>query len=482
MRLIPQDYLNFYMQPIYVRRQLGSLWINWVLLGLGLILLCGIGFLSKQWPVAIAIGGSISGGFLIIMWWIYFIGSVLQQNSPRNACLTPRLRQRLIQATVLLWAIFSAAFAAIAACGAGHFALIFELTGLMLIFFTTVHIPWFILSFVTVSVVLTNTTHALDSARFQQFALSNIGLIVGAALILVLGTYAIQRIFQRGSNRHWKEYKRLRLGLGAFGGDAKRKDSSRNALGERRFPILPNRYFSFFKPEKLSNATPIQRALLALGPGFYGRGIVGPAACIMLAVVVGCSLEHWQLIHVSASLQMIVKWFVFAYCVLPLFLYVQQVISSIYRTRREQALIRLTPATPEASKFNDLLYPALLKRFLLAWSALCFCGLISFMLLDGSTINALPLLSLCPVYLLLAPSILQNYATMKSPENSSMLVGALLSLHALILGFAGLRYWVYPLPWPVLGVFSVVITIIMVVLRVRRMNKAPAAYPAGRFA
>jgi hypothetical protein len=71
---------------------------------------------------------------------------------------------------------------------------------------------------------------------------------------------------------------------------------------------------------------------------------------------------------------------------------------------------------------------------------------------------------------------------MKSPETSSLIVAAILSLHALILGFVGLRYFVYPLPWPLLGIICAAAAVIAVRLRVRKMNQAAVAFPAGRFA
>jgi hypothetical protein len=364
----------------------------------------------------------------------------------------------------------------------GHFVLTFEATGLILIFFAMAYIPWFILFFIPAFIVASYTTQIFDNPALQQFALSGAGLVVGAALILGLGAYAVPRIFQRGDDGHWNEYARLRRVVGTIGGEFEQQNCYVNAWTASWFSILPDGYASFFKPGKLRSVTPMRRVLLALGSGFHGRGVVVLTAFTTLAVAIGVALEHWQWIHVSAKQQEFVRWMAVAYCVFPLFGYVQQIINSIYRTRREQALVRLAPAAPAAANFNALLYPALLKHFMLVWSASCLFGLISFSLLDGSMVDALPLLSCCAVYLLLAPCIVQNYAAMKSPETSSLIVAAILSLHALILGFVGLRYFVYPLPWPLLGIICAAAAVIAVRLRVRKMNQAAVAFPAGRFA
>jgi len=140
MRLLPQDYLNFYMQPIYARRQMGSPWFNWILLGLTFIVPCSIGLTIGQWSLAIGFGASVPAFFLIFMWWLYFINSAMLQNSPRNTCLTPHLRRRLIQATILLWFGCSASFSIILGSIAGHFVRIFEITGFILIF-SQWHLP-----------------------------------------------------------------------------------------------------------------------------------------------------------------------------------------------------------------------------------------------------------------------------------------------------------------------------------------------------
>jgi len=346
--------------------------------------------------------------------------------------------------------------------------------------------PWIILSFAALGIVLTSIPYIhqmLDSASFHHFLFSDNALFVGGILIIALGNYAIHRIFQRGDSRHRKEYSRTRLIVGTVGNEDDPKSQSRDAWWNNPLPILPNSYFAVFrKPDTIRLLTPIKRVLLVLGAGFHGRGVAVSIVFNMILVIIGATIFHFRLFNVLENTLTIAKWGLAANCVLPIFQYVQLIINSIYRTRVEQALIRLTPASPAMQEFNKALYPAMLKRFLLAWGVLSVCGVISFMLLDGSFTDIPTLISLCTVYLLLAPCLVQNYAKMGPPESSSMMAGSLISMHVIILLFVCLQYLVPPLPWPMLALFSISTSIALVILRLRKMRQAAVAFPAGRFA
>jgi hypothetical protein len=88
--------------PFQERRNIGSLWVMWMIIGLGLMATVGTALFPPLLLLA-PMGVLISLVFLVLLWWTMYANSLVSVTRPAAMRCVPRLRRRLVYATATLW-------------------------------------------------------------------------------------------------------------------------------------------------------------------------------------------------------------------------------------------------------------------------------------------------------------------------------------------------------------------------------------------
>jgi hypothetical protein len=145
----------------------------------------------------------------------------------------------------------------------------------------------------------------------------------------------------------------------------------------------------------------------------------------------------------------------------------------------EQALVRLSPGAPRASKINRALGQVVLSSSLAEWCAL-FVLALGIALLWGGSITALRVIAAFMCALLSAVGVsLANYSNSGNDGLASQLMMTALNFFIALVS----AFWAKnSLVWTVLMALILVISICTIRSRWRAMMAAPVAFPAGRLA
>lgn len=151
-----------------------------------------------------------------------------------------------------------------------------------------------------------------------------------------------------------------------------------------------------------------------------------------------------------------------------------------YQRTAEQALVRLAPASPDAAAINRSLARYLLLRFAAMW-ALSGVATVTLLWVLGATVaEALRAAVVCALALVLAGTLLRDYAGGERDHRMQPLIYALGASVVLIAAPAAVRGKLSGQAWAWLALVGVVAVALFVWRRWRRMVQAPPAFPAGR--
>jgi hypothetical protein len=94
--------ISIWSLPFQERRNIGSLWVMWLVLGLGVTATVATALLSSHLVLA-PIGILLSLMFLALLWWVMYANSLVSVTTPTAMRCVPGLRRRLVYATLILW-------------------------------------------------------------------------------------------------------------------------------------------------------------------------------------------------------------------------------------------------------------------------------------------------------------------------------------------------------------------------------------------
>jgi hypothetical protein len=98
--------ISIWSLPFQERRNIGSLWVMWLVLGLGVTATVAITLFSSRLELA-PIGILLSLMFLALLWWVMYANSLVSVTTPTAMRCVPGLRRRLVYATLILWMVAS---------------------------------------------------------------------------------------------------------------------------------------------------------------------------------------------------------------------------------------------------------------------------------------------------------------------------------------------------------------------------------------
>ena len=411
-------------QPVLARKAQGRLTLSWLLL---VLTACGAMSAFADSPhraLLFAVLTATPLAMLLMMWWIYWCGSVLDQCRPAAVYLIPRLRERALRITVVVWLLIVALMTALLGSGIGLPLHVAAITGLVLIEMGVTATPR------RVAVVLAlGWSIKLLGAPWTTSALhllaSPLAALLLWAVVLLDGRAALRRLFPRrraSAPSAWPGKTRAAA--------ASRKSAAANAPADPRQPL-------FLRP---------------LGPSPF-RGELR-AALVLLALCAGARLWHTAFadagpgdVLAHARLLMVIG-------VLTLLaIAVASEAIRLDRRRAELSLLCLTPAAPPRGSVDAVLVRGRLNGFARLWGASTLAILGGSLLLGAQMAEVAHLAIACAVALILAGVLIRRSADPGSGADAAVAlptcIGNLVSSAAAAMAVTGTGS---PLQWQLLVV------------------------------
>ncbi|MFC5476959.1 hypothetical protein [Massilia suwonensis] len=400
----------------------------------------------------------------------YFMPGAVRMNTPETARLVPRMRRRLMQLTILVWATSTAAV-----------VLMVSDTMLPLSVVALATLTWLIGLGLSAGGYQTGALlqvapllAAVWRDQLPAVALSPTGAAIAALMLLALAARTLELIFPNGGERHWRRR----------GAQARAMARTRPEGLLRHVPAM--RWSGRLYAGALRRACRQRRhppaVLLALfGPVLHWSQRYMPLLILLLGAALFTGL--FRLFGGMGPFN--VKWLgVLCQSLLfaQLFTYGQRTLR-LADTRAEQGLLRLAPSVPAAAaRFNRQLNGSLLRMALLDWLAIV-ATLLAMSALAGAPAEALLLQAQagCFTLPLLAANVRDHARHVR--QAVLLLIGGLAASTAFSFGIAWLVQSLAGTPLlPVAAAASIVLALGVVALRWRAAVAAPYAFPAGRFA
>lgn len=455
------------------------------LLGAAALLACGAtAALVPGSARAIAVGG---GGLLLIGLWMALVASLLAQNHPHAARFVPGHVRRLRRVALGSGAVLSVALAAVAGLGLlrpASPALLWLASATLLTFTAWTMrnwLLWLLLSFGVPVLMATGVLRALAPlGQALQAAWIAQPLALLALALLVLG-WRVVRLFGDGDAAHREAYAcRERLRRVSQAGMAGTPDGAA-VLGPVGgwFSVPFERATAAWLRHVLRTASPAPRNVMRrLAVALHGHqhwvrqgvsalvalGIAALSFLLALAWVGPHLQNHWAKGAYGIALGLAVMG-LNPCLVLP---------QMLWRTRREQALLRLLPGVPVGAAQNRALAALQARHAFVAWalSTLVMAGL-------AWAVGDTSLLTLSFVALPVGIACLLRDPARLRPPGSWTTVLPLLLYMALAWGLFGLeKKFGVPTLWligPSLG-----LSLALGLWRWRVLRAAPQPLPAGR--
>ncbi|MDB5934226.1 MAG: hypothetical protein JWQ01_1570 [Massilia sp.] len=146
----------------------------------------------------------------------------------------------------------------------------------------------------------------------------------------------------------------------------------------------------------------------------------------------------------------------------------------------EQALVRLAPAAPAAGAINRSLAAYLLARFAGMWAQCAVVTVAMLWVLGATAGEALRAAAVCGLALVLAGTLLRDYAREAVANRLQPLTWAAGASVVLLAASAGSRGKLSGAAWTWLAMAGIVAITLFIWRRWRCMVQAPPAFPAGR--
>ena len=423
------------------RSSQGSNWLSWTLLVLAVLVPAFVGLVSGQWKGAIGYGAGPVLSVLGAMWWYFLCSAIIGQSAVAESRLVPGFVRHAIVTLSLAWLVLTLVLSALLALAfPPSWIVLAACTGALLAVMAAMLVQPAIMFAVCVVALVGPGAHKLGWIPY--LARSGAALVPSAALICIVCGVAIMRALRR--------VPRAQVALaGAYPGYA------------RRFRI------------DLANARVGPLLMHAVGP----RGHLMPAMLVLLLSVV-LFLSVFALVFLTLPGDVAQAGFVIMALVAQ-FALAQKLVTAIYASHREQALVRLAPAAPSGRQFNSTMSRELLVQFFQCWLV---SSALALGLLFAAGVASDSLIRLAAVFcmsLLAAGATQRDYAR-AAQSTTAQIAGAAWALGALVLALAALIGKWSGQFWIVLACVAVLSAAAFTLYRRRGMLRAGVAFPAGR--
>jgi hypothetical protein len=445
-------YRAILIQPLLERRAQGTMWVHWMLIAmmLGLAALAA----AQSSKAVFVIGVGLHLGMLLLMWWVQYIGSIFTQIAPAAVQLTPRLRERALRVTVVLWVAIVIAMTLVVGAPTGYPGQVAVATGLVLIETAVMFTFWRLIAAGLVNWLLWHAGGA-GPAWYGAFLASNAAVALGLLLVVLDGRAALRRMFFT----------------------PRRLPSSR--APERI--MLPGhakltRIFKAIEGDSQFGQPLIARVL---GPSAFGSGRL-----MFVFVVTACiAMRGWTALRGGGSPhdEMSVTRFVTLMALLVMqAIMVMGEMTSGYKRAAEQSLVRLAPAAPMAGDLNRVLARCRLLRFARMWVWMTALALGALAVLGASWEEVWRAAVVCTFTLGLAGLPLCDYARGGKTQAMTLVVVVPFMAAAGIGSLAALGAKGGADVWAYCAFASILLAALFVWRRWELIATAAPAFPAGR--
>lgn len=417
---------------------------------------------------AVGMALCIPAGFALFAWTMLFVPGALGLNTPANAQLVPGMRARLMELAALVWV------GAMGLLAAGLFVLDAKPAAtLIFAIATTLGVAGGVHGVRGAGILLALLfVDALAGKYASQWLLDTLyspqmALLIVAALV-PLGMLAARALFPRGGRRHWAMVAHRASLSGGWGKDARHWDLGAYSWG------------SLMLRRDVARGRPMKLLLLVLGPDLTVVTLSGATGALIGWGAMSLAVGKGGLAGMREMLASI-GWVVTSGILLAFLFQAGAVSSWLKRSRGEQALVRLAPAMPAAPRdFNRLLAHGLLRQSLAIWSVTSAAAL--FMAYAGGARGTTLVWQACACCTTLPALalVLRDHARASSWSAGFMWVFAVgLSCVGPLAGATG--FMLLGLPFgPCVAVAAIALAGFLIRRRLRLMEAAPFAFPAGR--
>lgn len=427
------------------RASLGSNWLTWTFLGLALLVPMVAGIVSGRWAASVGYGGGPLLAIVILLWWMFVVGSFDRQCAPQTRHLAPGTRRRALFTLAGLWLALSVGLGGVLALAWGP--------------------SWLMLATGVAAMLAIVAAIAVNPLA----ALIVPALLFGGAALNGFGVLRLENLFSRPG---------VPLLLALASCIAGPLIVLRNLGGERAAPPSASGHpagsvYAWRLKRDTARGRSADLLLHAFGPRAHPLNLVtGSLPGLLFNLIIVVFLLS---IVPSAVLRgaLVILALLFQFGVAG------TMMGAIFASRGEQVLVRLAPAAPACHQLNAMLSAALLRQFLRTW-LLINVLLLGALYLLGMGSEAL--LRLAPVFsmpLLAAAATQRDYTqTIRSKmQQAGELVWFLLSLMLAVAAMMGKLPAAF---WTALAACSLAFALAMTWRGRRLMLAAPVAFPAGR--
>lgn len=415
----------------------------------------------KSLPLGILRGAGNPLAMLAFLYWTFFMSGAAAQNKPANACLVPGLTRRVRQTAVLAWLLTMAPFAAVSVA---------HPQGWLMLLSASVGVTAFGLyragceSFLWLAI-------AAAALYLLQPNLGFIGdaVLAAACLVSVLfAAWALARAFPKGGERHFAMLDKHAKALARDRSDT--SDQLARRSGKQRF------LYSWVLRRDIGTGHRGRLLMHVLGPGANRMLLLLPVTALALAVFGVTAAMHamgyWPNFEKIARQS-------FGPLLVGVPVYWYRFAAAIRGSGPEQALARLAPRLPPATRLNRELALQILMTCALEWIAVAALALGTLVLWDAPALS----FRVTPAFLLAMLPVLGIGLADYSGKLTYRFAAEVAA--AVVCAFIAMFTIFYGLNTPVwLALMALILCIAAVAIRAkwRAMLASPPAFPAGRIA
>ena len=441
----------------------GGNWVNWVLLGAGILIPLLLAMKGRP-SLALSFGMGAPVSLLVLLWWSMLVDSIRQQNGA-HARLVPRIAMRSVTVLSFAWVSATSGLTLLYAVGGAPVAMTAAGIGLVLIATALMVFSPFCLPALG---LLGYGWSKLDISTPLNFKLTLLELMIGA--IVVLGVVVLRAVScnrrltteslikesltQQWLTKPWRLADIAKLGSG--------KVSSKYAYRLRR---------------DCAQRHPRTLLMYCINPqvGTFSLGmVVGMVGIVYLINYIGPEL------FIKFRPHLLVLWP--ALIVSIQIFGAMTLIGAVYGARKEHAVARLAPGMPGAHHINGALGVSLLARFVRLWLGTSAVVLGTSWIVGVEPGRLWQLLAACCITLPCMGMVLRDYSVPNDTRpwvqtmRLVLLAGAFVVMLSAAYGAVNVSFWA------LLGAASVAYSAVYGAWRWHAMQRAPTVLPAGRCA
>lgn len=412
---------------------------------------------------------------VVLGWMLYFVPGAVKLNTPAAARLVPRLRRRLIEVTVLVWALSVAMATLLSLNTKLPTALVLLGTGGWIAAFGLAQSGQKLGTWVQFAFTGSFVFHRHIPPALFEGVQHGTGFAVALLLMLAFAAYALQAMFLNGGERHYAAREAQVLQIERMSPTGQFRERRQNRFGASLYRWVLQR------DSAARNSGRLLAHLLGARNHWVNRAVV--LAAIVALAGVALLVMHAKAGPETRQLVKDIGW------MFPLPLLLGAMFDTEKRnvrlkdTAAEQALVRLAPPLPAgAPAFNRKVAVMLLRTALLEWAMLAGAVLCVGVMTGASAASLFTQACLCCLTLPLVGATLRDHAHRSGLLGWRLLLGFALSLAVSAgVGMELNRFTGLP---PAVGaaLASIAIAAVLVARGFRRAETAPYAFPAGRLA